>query len=69
MLSVALPGCDVVYFPRAAVGKVMQGGVCVVEGRGVILLLDVVRQQVGEAARKQEKVNEKPGRQATTDYI
>lgn len=52
MLSEALPGCDVVYDPRAAVGHVLQGRVRVVEGRGVVLLLDVVWQQVGEAGRK-----------------
>lgn len=52
MLSEALPGCDVVYDPGAAVGHVVQGRVGVVEGRRVVLLLDVVWQQVGEAGRK-----------------
>lgn len=48
----ALPGRDVVYDPWAAVGDVVQGRVIVVEGRRVVLLLDVVWQQVGEARRK-----------------
>lgn len=49
MLSEALPGRDVVYDPWAAVGHVVQGRVRVVKGWRVVLLLDVVRQQVGEA--------------------
>lgn len=62
MLSQPLPGCDVVYDPWAAVGHVVQGGVRVVEGWRVVLLLDVVRQQVGEAARtKQTEANQNVG--------
>lgn len=52
VLSVALSWRDVVYDPWAAVGDVVQGRVVVVEGRRVVLLLDVVWQQVGEAGRK-----------------
>lgn len=53
MLSESLSGYDVVYDPRAAVCSVVKGGVRVIEGWGMVLLLDVAWQQVGEAGIKQ----------------
>ena len=58
VLSEALPRCDVVYDPRAAVGHVVQSRVSIVEGRRVVLLLDVVWQRVWQAGRKHTNQSE-----------
>lgn len=55
-LSVSLSGDHVVDDPRAVVCGVVQGRVRVVQGWGVLLLLDVAWQQVREAAITQTTI-------------
>ena len=57
-LSEALPWCDVIDDPRAAVGHVLQGWVRVVKRWRVALFLDVVWQQVGKAERRHTNPSE-----------
>lgn len=66
VLSVALPGCVVVQDPGAAVGYVVQGGVRVVEGWGVVLLLDVVWHHVREPGGKHISQSECRNKQELT---